>query len=81
MIPSNTYINSGKTRVIGMYCDNKFSGVLADIRHLGGSRSNTVEFTVQLDTPIVVYGQQRSLISIMSNGTNQIEIDFSEQLQ
>lgn len=76
MISSSTHIKPGKTRVIGMYCDNQFSGVLIDIRHMGGSRSNTVEFTVQLDTPITVYGQQRDLISIMSNGTNQI--DFAD---
>jgi len=76
MISSNTYIRPGQTRVTGMYCDNQFTGMLMDIRHMGGSRSNTVEFTVQLDTPITVYGQQRDLIAIMSNGTNQI--DFAD---
>ncbi len=73
MIP-NPSCYTKRQRVHGTYCDRPFKGFILDCRHVGGNYSNTVEWKIELESPIMVYGQERTMVFILSNCGNHLEL-------
>jgi hypothetical protein len=68
MLRSDEWVRSGQN-VTGVYCFEPYKGKILGVRSVGGK---TAVFTVELQSPIIVFGQQRNRIEIWSNGNDVI---------
>lgn len=67
MLSPNEPIKYGD-KVSGVYCFEPYKGKLIGVRPV--PRGSAAIFTVELDAPIVVFGQQRTKIEIWTNGSD-----------
>lgn len=73
MIPNPSRYTK-RQRVHGTYCDRHFKWFILDCRHVGGNYSTTVEWKIELESPIMVYGQERTMVLILSNSVNNLDL-------
>lgn len=72
MLKANEPIRTGD-KVRGVYCFEPYKGKLVGVRPV--PRGAAAIFTVELDKPIIVFGQQRTQIEIWTNGHDVLNRD------
>ena len=71
------------TRVAGFYCGNHaFAGPIAERRHLTVPTDGAVEYMIDLEAPIEVYGEVRSRLCLVAkhDGSPSSYTKFSDRI-
>lgn len=73
LLNHNNYINNApeptmqtNTQVTGLYCGTQFSGVITSQRALTVPTDGAFEHFVQLDEPVTVFGEERSVLVVVT---------------
>ena len=76
MLKPNEPIRTGD-KVTGVYCFEPYTGSLVGVRPTG--RGSAAIFTVELEEPVIVFGQERTQIEIWTNGNDIMNRAEEEQ--
>jgi hypothetical protein len=70
-------------QVTGRYCGAEFSGKIVEMRLLTVKTDGCFEYTVQLDKPLTVYGQERDvlLVNAKFDGSPSSYTKYSDMLE